>query len=135
MPPSDKYDPLCDVIEDWYEAHKAATRAGNRPPGVQTPPVARHEYLRKAGLFDGERDGRGLYDFFAWVRDPSWPDRHDPDSKPSGAFHARVRAGRFDLLREWVIVFDPRTRHLYSDQDRANVLRSVANAAQRIADE
>jgi len=51
------------------------------------------------------------------------------------ALDARVRAGRFALLREWVIVFDPRSRGPYSDQDRANLLRTVANAAQRIADD
>lgn len=129
----DPYDALCDVIEDFYEAHKSSTREGSRPDGVQTPPVARNPYLYNAGLFGHPRDGRALYEFFAWVRDRDWPDRYR-DGAAGRAFHARVRAGRFDLLREWVIVFDPRTRGLYSDQDRANVLRAVANAAQRIAD-
>ncbi len=46
-----------------------------------------------------------------------------------------MRVDRFDLLREWVLVFDPRSRDLYSDQDRANVLKAVARSAQRIADE
>jgi hypothetical protein len=43
--------------------------------------------------------------------------------------------GQFELLREWVIVFDERSRHLYTDQDRANVLMAVAKAAQRVADQ
>src|SRR4051812_35840770 len=34
--PTDRYDAMCDVIEDLYEAHKAATREGTRPDGVQT---------------------------------------------------------------------------------------------------
>lgn len=56
-------------------------------------------------------------------------------SRATLAFEARVRASCFDLLREWVLVFDRRSRDLYSDQDRANVLMAVAVSAQRIADQ
>ncbi len=39
------------------------------------------------------------------------------------------------MSREKVEVFDPRSRHLYSDQDPANVLMAVALSAHRIAGE
>ena len=127
---------LCDVIADWLEAHKALTRAKIKYEGIRTPAAARHEYLYDAGLYNGERNGKALYDWFAYVRDPEWPiDPVDPSSKNALAFDARVRADRFDLLREWVLVLDPRSRDLYADQDRANVLKAVARSAQRIADE
>lgn len=134
----DRYDPLCDVIADWLNAHKALTKSGARPEGVSTPRAARHEYLYDAGLYDHERNGRALYEYFAWVRDPEWPARSVEEAargdKAALAFDARVRAGAFELLREWVLVFDPRSRHLYTDQDRANVLMAIALSAQRIAD-
>lgn len=135
MTTTDPYDVLCDVITDWLEKHKGLTKAKIRYEGVSTPRAARHEYLYDAGLYGGERNGKALYDFFGWVRDPEWPTRVVVESsKARLAFDARVRADRFDLLREWVVVFDPRSRHLYSDQDRANVLMAVARSAQRIAD-
>ena len=134
---NDRYDVLCDVIADWLEAHKALTKAKIKYEGIKTPRAARHEYLYDAGLYPGgERNGKALYDYFAYVRDPEWPTHpRKPESKASLAFDARVRASRFDLLREWVLVFDHRSRHLYSDQDRANVLMAVALSAQRIAGE
>ena len=132
----DRYDVLCDVIADWLDAHKELTKSGVKHEGIRTPAVARNEFLYNAGLYGGERNGKALYEFFEWVRDPDWPTRpRKTESAPSKAFEARVRASRFDLLREWVLVFDPRSRHLYSDQDRANVLMAVAKSAQRIADE
>ncbi len=138
--PNDRYDVLCDVITDWLEAHESLTKAKAKYEGVSTPRAARHEYLYFAGLYDHERNGRALYDHFKWVRDPEWPAAEQSawasqPSKATLAFDARVRAGRFDLLREWVLVVDPRSRHLYSNQDRANVLMAVAMSAQRIADE
>ncbi len=132
---NDRYDVLCDVIADWLEAHKSLTKAKIKYEGVATPSAARHEYLYDAGLYGRERDGKALYDYFDWVRDPEWPSRSGKPTKAKSAFDARVRADRFDLLREWVLVFDARSRHLYSDQDRANVLGAVARSAQRIADE
>jgi hypothetical protein len=132
---SDRYDVLCDVIEDWLKAHKSLTKAKIRYPGVATPKAARHKYLYDAGLYGGECNGRALYDFFHWVRNPKWPTAPYTGGKAELAFDARVRAGQFELLREWVLVFDPRSRHLYSDQDRANVLLAVAMSARRIADE
>ena len=136
----DRYDVLCDVVADWLEAHKGLTRAGAKYRGVSTPKAARHEYLYDAGLYGRERNGKALYDYFDWVRDPGWPSRRvttttGSASKATLAFDARVRADRFDLLREWVVVFDPRSRDLYTDQDRANVLMAVAISAQRIAEE
>jgi len=135
----DPYDVLCDVIAEWLEAHKTLTKTKVRYEGVSTPKAARHQYLYDAGLYDGKRNGKALYDHFAWVHDPDWPTREDmaagEPSKARLAFDARVRVGRFDLLREWVLVFDPRSRPLYSDQDRANVLMAVAMSARRIADD
>ena len=132
---TDPYDVLCDVITDWLEKHKGLTKAKIKYEGVSTPRAARHEYLYDAGLYGGERNGKALYDFLGWVRDPEWPTRVVVESsKARLAFDARLRADRFDLLREWVVVFDPRSRHFYSDQDRANVLMAVARSAQRIAD-
>ncbi len=32
---SDRFDVLCDVIEDWLETHKALTRAGIKYEGVE----------------------------------------------------------------------------------------------------
>ncbi len=131
---SDRYDALCSVLEDWFERHKQLTRDRVKIDGVCTPPVARHTYLYDAGLFGRDRNGKAIWDAFGYVRDPNWP-RGYSGSKAEQAFDARVRAGRFDLLREWVLVFDARSRPLYSDQDRANVLLAVANAAKRIADQ
>jgi hypothetical protein len=37
-----------------------------------------------------------------------------------------------DLLREWQLVFHEKSRHLWTDEHRANVLRAVANAARRV---
>lgn len=130
---SSSYDVLCDVIADWFESHKDATKAGTRPKGVQTPPPARNRYLYDAGLFDHPRDGKALWEGHQYIRDRTWPDRYNA-SKAEGSFEARVAAWRFELIREWQLVFDSRSRHLWSDQDRANVLRAVANAAQRVAD-
>lgn len=127
------YDPLCDVISDWFQAHKDATKAGTRPPGVQTPPPARNTYIYDAGLFDHPRDGQAIWERHQYIRDLTWPDRYSGSTAEEG-FHARVAAWRFDLIREWQLVFDQRTQHLWGDQDRANVLRNVANAAQRIVD-
>jgi hypothetical protein len=39
-----------------------------------------------------------------------------------------------DLLREWQLVFHEKSRHLWTDEHRANVLRAVANAARRVTD-
>jgi hypothetical protein len=133
MAAASKYDPLCDVIADWLQMHKDATKAGTRPEGVDTPKAARHEYLYDAGLYGKPRNGQALWDWFSYIRDPEWPDR-DKDGPAVGAFDARVRADAFEFLREWAVVFDPRTRHLWTAQHRANVLRAVANAAQRIVD-
>ena len=131
----DPYEPLCDVIAEWLQRHKDLTKAGKKFEGIRTPAVARHEYLRFAGLYGGDRDGTQIYAALNWVRDRDWPHRSDPKSKAQQAFDARVRVGQFELLREWVIVFDERSRHLYTDQDRANVLMAVAKAAQRVADQ
>jgi hypothetical protein len=136
---NDRYDGLCDVIAEWLDRHKELTKAKVKFEGVNTPAAARHEYLYDAGLYGGERNGKALYDYFYWVRDRVWPTlpvtTAGKPSKATLAFDARVRAGQFELLREWVLVFDPRSRDLYADQDRANVLMAVAMAAQRIADE
>ena len=70
MAPVSKYDPLCDVVEDWYEMHKQLTRDGIKIPGVG--------------------------------------------------------------MREWQLVFHEKSRHLWTDEHRANVLRAVANAARRV---
>jgi hypothetical protein len=51
-----------------------------------------------------------------------------------GHHHCHHVRYAFDLLREWVLVFDARSRSLHSDQDRANVLMAIAMSAQRIAD-
>ena len=134
MGDADPFAALCPVIRDWFEAHKRATRDGTRPPGVQTPPPARHTYIYAAGLFDHEPNGREIWDALSYVHSREWPDNFK-GGKADQAFDARVRAGRFDLLREWVVVFDERSRRLYSDQDRASVLRAAANAAQRIVNE
>jgi hypothetical protein len=108
MTTTDPYDVLCDVITDWLEKHKGLTKAKIRYEGVSTPRAARHEYLYDAGLYGGERNGKALYDFFGWVRDPEWPTRVVVESsKARLAFDARVRADRFELLREWVIVSIP----------------------------
>lgn len=134
MSTTPNYDVLCDVIADWLQLHKDATKAGTRPRGVDTPKAARHEYLYFAGLYGHPRDGRALWDWLGYIRDPDWPDRRK-DSPAEGSFDARVRADAFEFLREWAVVFDPRSRHLWTAQHRANVLRAVANAAQRIAND
>lgn len=131
--PDKRYDVLCDVIADWLQTHKDLTKEKDMPEGVNTPKAARHKYLYDARLYGHERNGMALYDHFGWVRDPNWPRESGKPSKATLAFDARVRADRFHLLREWVLVFDPRSRDLYSDRDRANVLMAVAMSAQRIA--
>lgn len=132
MSAAPNYDVLCDVVADWLQMHKDATKAGTRPPGVDTPAVARHEYLYYAGLYGHPCDGKALWDWFSYIRDPGWPDRHR-DDPAGGSFDARMRADAFGFLREWAVVFDSRSRHLWTAQHRANVLKAVANAAQRIA--
>ena len=131
------YDVLCDVISDWLEAHKELTRSGEKLDGVSTPRAARHEYLYDAGLYPprGERNGRRLYEVFAYVKGPDWPREDEPDGRARRSFDARVRANRLDLLREWIIVNDPRSRSLYTDADRANVDQAIAIARRRLAAE
>jgi hypothetical protein len=127
-----KYDPLCDVIAEWYEMHKQLTREGIKIEGVRTPPAARHRYLYAAGIFDAaQRDGKTIWDAFSYIRKPEWPDSHRDDSA-GRAFDARVAAWRMDLLREWQLVFHERSQRLWSDEHRANILRAVANAARRV---
>lgn len=132
MAPVSKFDPLCDVVEAWYEMHKQLTRDGIKIHGVRTPPAARHRYLYAAGIFDPtQRDGKAIWDEFAYIRDPDWPDNYGGGSADD-AFDARVAAWRMDLLREWQLVFHEKSRHLWTDAHRANVLRAVANAARRV---
>jgi hypothetical protein len=127
MAPVSKYDPLCDVVADWYEIHKQLTRDGVKIDGVRTPPAARHKYLYAAGIFDAaQRDGQAIWDAFSYIRTPDWPDSYRPDSANRRAFDARVAAWRMDLLREWQLVFHEKSRHLWTDEHRANVLRAVA---------
>ncbi len=132
MAAASKHDPLYDVIAEWYEMHKDLTRQGIKIDGVHTPPAARHKYLYAAGIFDqADRDGQAIWDAFESIRKPTWSDSYN-GSDPGGAFDARVAAWRFDLLREWQLVFNEKSRHLWDDEHRANVLRAVANAARRV---
>ena len=129
---NDRYDVLCDVIADWLETHKGLTKAKIKYAGVSTPKAARTSILRRRPIRWRTRRQSA-------VRLLPLGPRAELAARYTGgkadqAFHARVRADRFDLLREWVLVFDPRSRHLYSAQDRANVLMAIAMAAQRIAD-
>jgi hypothetical protein len=69
MAPASNYDPLCDVIAEWYEMHKQLTRDGTKIDGVRTPPAARHRYLYAAGIFDpAQRDGQAIGDDFSYIR-------------------------------------------------------------------
>lgn len=132
MAPVSNYDPLCDVIAEWYEMHKQLTHDGIKIDGVRTPPAARHKYLYAAGIFDSaQRDGQAIWDDFSYIRNREWPDNYRGGSADD-AFDARVAAWRMDLLREWQLVFHERSRHLWTDEHRANVLRAVANAARRV---
>ncbi len=132
MAPVSNYDPLCDVIAEWYEMHKQLTRDGIKIDGVRTPPAARHNYLYAAGIFDpAQRDGQAIWDDFSYIRNPDWPDGYR-GSSADRAFDARVAAWRMDLLREWQLVFHEKSRRLWSDEHRADVLRAVANAARRV---
>ena len=132
MTPVSKFDPLCDVVDEWYEMHKQLTRDGIKIDGVRTPPAARHKYLYAAGIFDpAQRDGQAIWDAFAYIRKPHWPDSYR-GSSAERAFDARVAAWRMDLLREWQLVFHEKSRHLWRDEHRANVLCAVANAARRV---
>ena len=129
------YDVLCDVISDWLEAHKELTKSGEKLDGVSTPRAARHEYLYDAGLYPprGERNGRKLFEVFSYVKGPGWPREDERDGRARRAFDARVRADRLDLLREWIIVNDPRSSPLYTDAHRANVDKAIEMARRRIA--
>ena len=132
MAPVSNYDPLCEVIAEWYEMHKQLTRDGIKIDGVRTPPAARHKYLYAAGIFDpAQRDGQAIWDDFSYIRNPDWPDNYR-GSGADRAFDARVAAWRMDLLREWQLVFHEKSRPLWTDEHRANVLRAVANAARRV---
>jgi hypothetical protein len=96
---------LCDVIEDWLEAHKDLRRNKAQIEGVATPKAARHEYLCAACLYGGQHNGKAIYDFFECVRDPDWPQRAAdalPTRRraPPATRSTRVCASRFDLLRE-----------------------------------
>jgi hypothetical protein len=54
---------------------------------------------------------------------------------PPAARHKYLyAAGIFDPAQrdEWQLVFHEQSRHLWSDEHRANVLRAVANAARRV---
>ena len=61
MNPPSTYDVLCDVVADWFQMHKDATKAGTRPHGVQTPPPTCNKYLYDAGLFEHPRNGEALW--------------------------------------------------------------------------
>ena len=55
---------------------------------------------------------------------------------PSIVESLSARGSELQLLIDgYTIVFDERSRHLYTDQHRANVLMAVANAAQRVVDQ